>query len=118
MRVHQVDGTSTACSLPSAAVNAGESSSLTVINMEPRVAAVRFEWGQTLLSLTRRSVALQFRSATVTDVPVGDLFVRLLSPNPPNEPLTPIIVLTVHRQARNVVVARAEVSGATASGGG
>ena len=114
----QVDGTSTACSLPTAAVNAGHSSSLTVINMEPHAAAVRFEWGQTLLSLTRRSVALQFRSATVTDVPVGDLFVRLLMPDPPNQPLTPIIVVTVHRQARNVVIARAEASGATANAGG
>ena len=57
--------------------------------------------------MRRRSVALPFRASAVTDVPVGELFVRLLKPEPPFAPLTPVAVVTVHAQARNALLARA-----------
>ena len=103
----RVGGTSTTCTLSDASNNAGESSSMTMLNVAPQSASVRFEWGRTLLSLTRRSVALPFRGSTVSDVPVGELFVRLLKPDPPNEPLTPILVVNTHSQARNAILAYA-----------
>jgi len=65
-----------------------------------------------VLSLIARSRA---RSCARQDVPVGDLFVRLIHPDPPNQPLTPVLQLTVHPQARNVIVARAAAS-ATSGG--
>lgn len=111
----QVGGTATVCSLSSAALHSGESSSLALLNMAPHATSVRFEWGETLLSLTRQSVPLPFRASSVTDVPTGDLFVRLLRPEPPYEPLTPITAVTIHAQARNALVARAHGSGASPS---
>ena len=102
-----VGGTSTACSLSTASVDAGTTSSLAMMNAAAHSVSVRFEWGQTLLALTRRSVALPFGGHDVTDVPVGSLFVRLLHPLPPYEPLTPIMVVHIHHQSRNAIVASA-----------
>ena len=115
----QVGGTATSCSLSTAHVELGTSSSLAMANLAPSADhAVRFEFGTTLLSLNRMSVSLAFRGAAVTDVPVGDLFVRLLKPDPPYEPLTPIVAVTIHPQARNALVARATgATGATDADG-
>ena len=71
-----------------------------MINMEPHASPIRFQWGRTLLSLTRSSVTLPFRAATVTDVAVGELFVRLIRPDPPYEPLTPILKVRRHQPRR------------------
>ena len=110
----QVGGTPSACSLSTAAVSSGASASLALVSMAPQPgASARFEFGGTLLSLNRRSVPLPFRASTVTDVPVGDFFMRLLEPDPPYKPLTSVLALTIHPQSRNVMVARA-----TAGGGG
>jgi hypothetical protein len=111
----QVGGTATECSLSAESVHAGTSSSLALTNMASRDEEVRFEWGSTLLSLTRQSVPLGFRESVVTDVPVGDLFVRLLRPDPPYEPLTSIITVDVHEQARNALIAHASGAGASPS---
>ena len=109
----QVDGTPTACSLPSAAVSSGESASLAFVSMASHPqASARVEFGSTLLSLNRRSVPLQFAASTVTDVLTGDCFMRLVKPDPPFAPLTPVLLVKVHPQSRNVVVARASGHGA------
>lgn len=103
----QVDGTPIACSLSSASVASGKSASLALLSMAPMAGTTaRFEFGTTLLSLDRRTVPLAFGDATVTDVPIGDFFMRLLQPDPPFAPLTPVMAVSVAAQSRNVVIAR------------
>ena len=102
----QVGGTATSCSLSTAHVELGTSSSLAMANLAPSADhAVRFEFGTTLLSLNRMSVSLAFRGAAVADVPSATSS-SASSPDPPHEPLTPIVAVTIHPQARNALVAR------------
>ena len=101
----RVDGTPTACSLPSSVVDLGESSALSMLHAEPTAARAQFEWGATLLSLNYNSVALSFGESVTTDVATGDVFIRLRSPVAPYAPLSPIMQVSVRPQARNALLA-------------
>ena len=114
----RIDGTSSACSLPASVVDAGASSSLAMLNVEPSTEAVRIEWGPSLLALNYRTAVLGFGAVTIADVAVGNIFARVLSTQPPYVPLSPIYCVTIHNQARNVLLLKRSTGDSGGGGGG
>ena len=103
--VMQVDGNADKCSLPTVAVDTGASAPLAFVNAHPSGCPVIFEWGASVLTLSRRTRLLAFGDHELTDAPLGDLYVRLVLGEPPYEPLSEPMRVTVAPQPRNLLVA-------------
>ena len=101
----QVDGNADKCSLPTVAVDTGASAPLAFVNAHPSGCPVIFEWGASVLTLSRRTRLLAFGDHELTDAPLGDLYVRLVLGEPPYEPLSEPMRVTVAPQPRNLFVA-------------
>ena len=57
--------------------NVNDTSSLLFINLHPSGDRVIFNWGGSVLQMTKSTMTLGYKEQVFTEVPVGELFVRL-----------------------------------------
>jgi len=100
----RVDGTRSRCSLPPTPVHSGNTSTLTMVNLQPSDGRVVFNWGPSVLMLQKFSIPLIFGQSAVTEVPHGKLFMRLLRDELDLEQLVPPAAYMIVPQQRNIMV--------------
>ncbi len=101
----RVDGTGTACTLPPSPVVEDDTAPLVLINLHPSGRRVIFNYGRSLLQMTKSTRILGYGERVLTEVPVGELYIRLREETSPYAQLVPPSLVTIRAQARNVMVA-------------